>query len=137
MIFGASGRATYARQLQSEIPDQERHGGSRRTQTVEVRFRDASAHQKCLCRRTRDGVTPEEDPTSSKRLSWSQQHGRGRYQANCLPGPQERFLTRYRGLGNDSFWRNILLYINIITLIHNSQLNYTVNSFHFNFKLLR
>ena len=32
--------------------------------TVEVRFRDASAHQTCLCKRPSDGVTLEEESTS-------------------------------------------------------------------------
>ena len=41
-------------------PDQEGNGGLRRTRTVEVHFWDASAHQTCLCKRTRDGITPEE-----------------------------------------------------------------------------
>ena len=49
------------------MPDQAGHGGLRRAQKVEVRFRDASVHQTCLCKRTSDGVTPEEDPTSLKK----------------------------------------------------------------------
>ena len=51
-----------------EIPDQAGHWGLRRARTVEVRFRDSSAYQKCLCKRTRDGVTPEKGPTSLKKL---------------------------------------------------------------------
>ena len=54
------------------IPEQAGHGGFTRSRTVEVRFWDSSAHQTCLCKRTRDGVTVQEDPTSIKRLSWSQ-----------------------------------------------------------------
>ena len=34
---------------------------------MEVRFRDASIHQTFFCKRTSDGVTPEEDPTSFKK----------------------------------------------------------------------
>ena len=36
-------------------------GGLRRARTDEVHFWDSSAHQTCLCKRTRDGVTAEED----------------------------------------------------------------------------
>ena len=60
------------------MPDQAGQGGGslRRARTMEVRFRDAPVHQTCLCKRTTDGVTSEEDPTSVKRLSWSQQYDR-------------------------------------------------------------
>ena len=44
-------------------------GGLRRAWVVEVSFRDASAHQTWLCKRTSDGVIPEEDPTSIKRVN--------------------------------------------------------------------
>ena len=48
----------------SEIPDQTGYEGLRRAWSVDVRFRDASVHETCLCKRTSDGVTTEEDPTS-------------------------------------------------------------------------
>ena len=41
--------------------------GLRRAKKVEVCFLDASVHQTCLCKRTRDGVTPEEGPISLKK----------------------------------------------------------------------
>ena len=44
-----------------------RAGGLRRAGVVVIRFRYAYAHQTCLCKQTRDGVTPEEDPTSLKK----------------------------------------------------------------------
>ena len=71
----------------------------RRAQKVEVRFRDASVHQTCLCQRTRDGVTPEEDPTSLKRLNWSQQHGRGPISGQLSAKAAGTVQTRYRGPG--------------------------------------
>ena len=52
--------------IQGEIPDHAGHGGLRRARTVEVRFQDASAHQTCLCKRTSDIVTSEEEPISIK-----------------------------------------------------------------------
>ena len=60
-----------------EIPDQEGHGGLRSVRTVEFRFRNASAHQTCLCKQTRDGVTPEEDPDSLKRAKLESTHKEG------------------------------------------------------------
>ena len=45
--------------------------------TVEVRFRDATAHQTYMCRRTRDGVTPEEDPASLKKVKLESAHQEG------------------------------------------------------------
>ena len=42
--------------------------GLHRARMIEVRFRDgASAHQTCLCKRTRYGETPEEESTSLKK----------------------------------------------------------------------
>ena len=67
MILGICGRATHAWLAQGKIPDQAGHRGLRRARTVEIRLRDASAHQMCLCKQTSDGVTPEEDPTSLKK----------------------------------------------------------------------
>ena len=61
MIFEAMVR------LRGEIPDQVGHGGLRRARTVEICFRDASAHQTCQCKQTREGVTPEENLTSLKK----------------------------------------------------------------------
>ena len=49
MIFGVRGRTTHAWQVQSEIADQEGHGGLRRGRVIEVRFRNAYANQTCLC----------------------------------------------------------------------------------------
>ena len=71
--LGLCGRAIHAWQVQAEIPDQLRHGGLRHAWTVEVRCRDASAHQTCLCKRTSDGITPEEDSTSSKKAKLESQ----------------------------------------------------------------
>ena len=44
--------------------------------TVEVRFRDASAHQTCLCKRISD-VSPEENPTSLKNAKLKSATGEG------------------------------------------------------------
>ena len=65
--LGLCGRANHVWHLQGEITDQAGQGGLRRALTVEVRFRDASAQQTSLCKRTSEGVTPEEDPTSLKK----------------------------------------------------------------------
>ena len=66
-LWGYGGRATHAWQAQSEIPDQDGHGGLCRAPKGEVHFRDAYAHQTWLYKWTRDGLTPEEDPTSLKK----------------------------------------------------------------------
>ena len=52
---------------QSEIPDQEGHGGLRCARKVEIHFRDASAHQTWPCKWTRDSETLEENPTCLKK----------------------------------------------------------------------
>ena len=54
------------------------HGGLRHVRVVEVLFRDASVHQTWLCKRTRDAVTPKDDPTSIKKKTGTRgKSGRG------------------------------------------------------------
>ena len=59
---------------------------------MKVRFRDASAHQTCLWKQTSDGVTPEDDPTSLKKVKLESATRVGPdIGANGLPGPREPF----------------------------------------------
>ena len=55
-------------------------------QVVEVHFRDA-----CLCKQTRDGVTPEDDPTSLKKAKLESAHWEGPDTWSTLPGPRVPF----------------------------------------------
>ena len=57
-------RRFISRKKKNEFDFEAGHGRLRLARTVEVRFRDASAHQTWLCKRTSNGVTPEEDSTS-------------------------------------------------------------------------
>ena len=50
----------------------------------------------CMCKRTRDGVTPEEDPNSLKKLSWSHT-GRGPIPGQLSTRAPGTVQTRYRG----------------------------------------
>ena len=79
------------------IPDQAGPGSLRRTRTVEVRFRDASAHQTCLCKQTRDGVTPEEDITFAfqcRYFSLECSHNSGRMRMQSDPSIDIASTTR-------------------------------------------
>ena len=50
-----------------KVTDQTKRDSRVLALVIEVHFRDASAHQMCLCNRTSDGVTTEEDPTYLKK----------------------------------------------------------------------
>ena len=78
-------------QGQGVIPDQEGYGGSHSARTVEIRFRDAYAHQTCLCKGTRDGVNSEEDPTGATSATTREGPDIGPTVGNVQ--------TRYRGPG--------------------------------------
>ena len=75
MIFGA--RATHDWQVQWDS----RPKGTRVYGLPAVRA--AAAHHTCLCKWTTDGVTPEEDRTSLKKVGVSKIGG--------MPGPREQF----------------------------------------------
>ena len=68
---GLCGRATQACQVRCEIPDWEGRGCLRRARMVKVYFRDASAHQTWLCKRTRWRRNFGRGPHLFKKLSCS------------------------------------------------------------------
>ena len=73
----------------SKVRFQTRPSGTRglTPRMVEVRFRGASARQTCLCKRTSDGITPEEDLLKNAKL----ESATAPYLAHCLPEPREPF----------------------------------------------
>ena len=93
--LGLCGRTAHVWQVQGETPEQTGHGGLRRARTVEVRFQDPSVHQTCLCKWTRDGVTPEEDPTSLENA---------KLESATWEGSAGTIQTRYRGPGSRGNW---------------------------------
>ena len=72
------------------------HGGLRRAQKVEVRFRDASADV-TVHKRASDGVTLEEDPTSLKKAKLELAQGMGPVSGQLSVRAAGTVQTRYRG----------------------------------------
>ena len=66
---------------------------------VEVCFRDASAHQTCLCKRISAGVTLEEDPTSLKKAKLKSAIWEGPISGQLSARAAGTGQTRYRGPG--------------------------------------
>ena len=89
----------------SEIPDQEGHGGFRRARVVNERFRDASTHQTWLCQRTRDGVIPEGDPTSLKKSKLESAYERSPIPGQLSTRAVGNIQTWYPGPGTWGNWR--------------------------------
>ena len=65
----------------SKVRFQAGHGDLSRAETVGVHFRDASAHQTCLCKGTSNGLTPEED--SLKKAKLESANGKGQLSARA------------------------------------------------------